>query len=131
VGKVSGSRTTIGPRVRADDHAAAAGDRLPSLRIARAEAEWLSDLTRHRGFTLLAALAAETPTPALAAFLDKVGSRYSRCLEVRSLPAAPADLTAPNTAAQLYLVRPDGYIALRCDESETAKLETWLRSTLL
>jgi hypothetical protein len=115
----------------ADDPLPQAGDRMPTLNIARAGAEWLSDLMRHAGFTLLAALPMETATPKLAAFLDRVGARYARCLKTRTLTKAPADLTAGSLAAQLYLVRPDGYVALRATENEATRIEGWLESTLL
>ena len=129
VGKVSGLAYHYRPEgAPSDDGLPQAGDRLPSLRLGRAEAEWLSELTRHNGFTLLAALPTEVATPALAALLQKVGSQYARCLRVRSLPHAPVELTA--AAARLYLVRPDGYIAVRCDAADTMSLETYLGSTL-
>jgi hypothetical protein len=132
VGKVSGLSYHYRPEgARTDDPLPQAGDRMPTLKIARAGAEWLSDLMRHTGFTLLAVLPTETVMPGLAAFLDRVGSRYGRCLKTRTLPKGPAELTAGSAAAQLYLVRPDGYVALRTAENETARIEDWLESTLL
>jgi len=101
------------------------------MRIARADADWLSDLMRHTGFTLLAALPTEAMAPKLAEFLDRIGTRYARCLKTRVLPKAPAELAARGVAAQLYLVRPDGYVALRAAENEAARIESWLKSTLL
>jgi len=132
VGRVSGVAYHYRPEgAPADDPLPQAGDRMPTLKIARPAAEWLSDLMRHTGFTLLAALPTETVTSNLAAFLDRVGARYARCLKTRTLPNAPADLIAGSTAGQLYLVRPDGYVALRAAEQDAARVEDWLASTLL
>ena len=86
---------------------------------------------RHTGFTLLAALPTETVTPKLAALLDRIGARYARCVKTHALPKAPAELTAGSAGGQLYLVRPDGYVALRAAENESARIEDWLESTLL
>jgi NADPH-dependent dioxygenase len=132
VGRVSGLSYHYRPEgAPTDDPLPQAGDRMPTLKIARPDAAWLSDLMRHTGFTLLAALPTEAVTPKLAAFVDRVGARYARCLKTRTLPKAPAQLTAGSAAAQLYLVRPDGYVALRAAENEAERIESWLESTLL
>ncbi|MEO8464770.1 MAG: FAD-dependent monooxygenase [Gammaproteobacteria bacterium] len=132
VGKVSGLAYHYRSEgASADDPLPQAGDRMPTLKIARSGVEWLSDLLRHTSFTLLAALPTKMATPELTAFLDRVGARYGRCLKTHALSDAPPELMAGSAGAQLYLLRPDGYVALRAAENATARIESWLESALL
>ena len=131
VGKVSGLSYHYRPEgANSDDPLPQAGDRMPNVKLGRSDVEWLSDLLRHTSFTLLAALPITTATPEIVAFLDRIGTRYSGCLKTRTLPNAPAELLAGASTAQLYLVRPDGYVALRAAAHDTARVEGWLSSTL-
>jgi len=131
VGKVSGLSYNYRPDgANADDPLPQAGDRMPNVNLRRNDAEWLFDLLRHTGFTLLVASPAARVTAELGGFLERIGARFPRGLKVRVVPQSPAQLTGGEAAAQLYLVRPDGYIALRAAEGDTARLESWLGSTL-
>jgi len=132
VGRVSGLSYHYRPEgASTDDPLPQAGDRMPTLKLANSGSQWLSDLMRHTGFTLLAALPTETVPPKVVAFLERVGTRYSRCLSAHALPRAPAELTGGGAQGQLYLVRPDGYVALRAAENDAVRIESWLESALL
>jgi 2-polyprenyl-6-methoxyphenol hydroxylase-like FAD-dependent oxidoreductase len=130
VGKVSGLSYHYRPEgADADDPLPQAGDRMPNVQLARGDADWLSDLLRHTCFTLLAALPGAKPAPELGALLERVGARYPRSLKAHALPNAPAEILAGD-AAQLYLVRPDGYVAVRAAAGDAAGIERWLGATL-
>ena len=132
VGKVSGLSYHYRPEgANADDPLPQAGDRMPNVRLRRGDAEWLSDMLRHTGFTLLAAVPAAQPPAELNALLDRLGERFSRSMKVRVVPQAPKELTAGGEETQLYLIRPDGYVGLRVTANEGNRLEAFLKSTLL
>ena len=124
VGKVSGLayhyRSEADPSP--DDGMPRAGDRLPNVPLAGAHrGQWLTDLLRHGDFTLLVCANEESTRANLPA---------RRGLVVESLVPAPAVLLPADAAPQLYLVRPDGYLALRCAASDAAKVTALLGSIL-
>lgn len=127
VGKVSG----LAYHYRGEDAAAAsasmplAGDRLPNVPLSgRYSGKWLSDLYRHGDYTLLVCAAAEA---------DLAGANLNlhQRLSPQVLVPAPPQLLAAGSAPQLYLVRPDGYLALRCDIARGAEMTRWLKGVLL
>ena len=123
VGKVSGlayhyrSDTAV-----ADDGLPRAGDRLPNMPLAGIHGgKWLTDLFRHGDFTLLVCAQDDT---APVSFPVRRG-----VLLVQLLPAPQALLPADGQP-QIYLVRPDGYLAVRCSVPDRAKVTTFLDSIL-
>jgi NADPH-dependent dioxygenase len=132
VGKVSGLSYHYRPDgITSAGHLPTAGDRLPNVKVKAKPAAWVSDFIRHTGFTLLAVPAqAKRAAPKLDALLENIGSAYRESLVTRVLRGAPAELVAGAAGTQLYLVRPDGYIALRCSADDPAPLERWLGTSL-
>ena len=110
-----------------------AGDRMPNLRLPEgASATWTSDLLRHTQFTLLAACGTDAGTEELGSRLERLRERYPASLEVRVLTPAPTELVgAVPDDANLYLVRPDGYLALKTGARDIASLERWLSRSLV
>jgi 2-polyprenyl-6-methoxyphenol hydroxylase-like FAD-dependent oxidoreductase len=132
VGKVSGLAYNYRPEgASAEDALPQAGDRMPNAKLGQSRAPWLSDLLRHTGFTLLAALPGQKSTAGIDELLKVARARYPRSLQAHSLPNAPPQLLAGSSEPQLYLVRPDGYVALRAAASDAARIESWLASALL
>lgn len=126
VGRVSG----IAYHYRPEDAAVAqngllqAGDRLPNLPLAgKHSGKMLVDLLRHGGFTLLVC--------ASDAELGRGKLPARNGLVTESLSPAPPQLRAADSAPQLYLVRPDGYLALRCELEESAEITRWLKTVLV
>jgi 2-polyprenyl-6-methoxyphenol hydroxylase-like FAD-dependent oxidoreductase len=124
VGKVSG----LAYHYRGDADAAAdegmprAGDRLPNVPLTGAHnGKWLTDLIRHGGFTLL-----------VCAHEDSVRLNLPsrRGLVTELLVPAPPALLPADAAPQLYLVRPDGYLALRCPAADAAQVTALLNTIL-
>jgi len=130
VGKVSGlSYHYRGDGELTGDGLPQAGDRMPNVPLAAGGC--LTDWLRHIGFTLVAALPADAPEPALLESLESVGKRHPERLDVRVLPGAPGELATRDSSGQFYLVRPDGYVALRCRADERSTLDAGLRAWLL
>jgi len=126
VGKVSGLSyhyRTAGQG--AADTGPQAGDRFPNMRLTGGPAEWLGDLTRGTGFTLLAARADDAPDAALESKLAALRTRYRAVLTTRVLKRAPPALLA-NGESCAYLVRPDAYIAARGESGDWQPIEGWL-----
>lgn len=102
-----------------------AGDRLPNLPLAgKHNGKWVTDLLRSGGYTLLVCARAEA---------DVAGASFNLHprLTTHILAPAPVQLLARATAPQLYLVRPDGYLALRCDVDSGANVTRVLKGVLL
>jgi 2-polyprenyl-6-methoxyphenol hydroxylase-like FAD-dependent oxidoreductase len=123
VGKVSG----LAYHYRGEGDAAgsdgmpAAGYRMPNVFLSgKHSGKWLTDLTRHGGYTLLVCVAHEAETVGL-----RISPRQS--LMMHALAPAPLELLHPDAAPQIYLVRPDGYLAFRGDVSDSAGLEHALK----
>lgn len=124
VGKVSGIayhyRSDADTAI--DDGMPRAGDRLPNPLLAGKHAgKMLSELLRHGDFTLLLCAHEADARPALP-------PRRGVVNEV--LAPAPAALLPQHAPAQLYLVRPDGYLALRCAATEADRIEALLNNLL-
>jgi len=121
VGKVSGLAYHYHNETEAgsDDGMPRAGDRLANVALSGKHAgKWLSDLLRHGNFTLLVcAHDAESP-PRMS---------LPRIVVTELLAPAPPELLPPQAEAQLYLVRPDGYLALRCAATESARVTAYLK----
>ncbi|MEY4642180.1 MAG: hypothetical protein RLZZ227_2174 [Pseudomonadota bacterium] len=101
-----------------------AGDRMPNVSLAgRYSGKWLSDLTRHGGYTIIVCAASEAEAPRV-----QVNPRFSLVTHV--LAPAPRELLASGAAAQIYLIRPDGYLALRCDAADIGRLQSTLDGLL-
>ncbi len=127
VGKVSG--LSYHYRDDAEDSADTgmprAGDRLPNVPLSgKHDGKWLVDLLRHSGYTLLVCAAHEAD---VAAAKLHVNPRVA----THVLAPAPMRLLAAGAAPQLYLVRPDGYLALRCDMARSTEITQWLKAVLL
>lgn len=101
----------------ADDGMPCAGDRMPNLPLAGKHAgKSLYDLLRHGEFTLLLCTnehGAHSLPP-------------RRGIVVDVLQPAPEALLPAQAEPQLYLVRPDGYLALRCAAEDDAGVTTFL-----
>ena len=78
---------------------------------------------RHGGFTLLVC--------ASDAELGRGKLPARNGLVTEFLSPAPPQLRAADSAPQLYLVRPDGYLALRCELEESAEISRWLKTVLV
>jgi NADPH-dependent dioxygenase len=95
-----------------------AGDRMPNVQLSgKHTGRQLSDLLRHSGYTLLVCAVREADAAALR-------STHHPALVTHVLAPAPPELLGANAPPQLYLVRPDGYLALRCALQEGACMET-------
>ncbi|MBF6303072.1 FAD-dependent monooxygenase [Nocardia amamiensis] len=120
-----------------------AGDRAPDVDITSTLR--VHDLLRHPGYTLL--VFQRDPLSTLAASVGQVAQPYSRQLRVVVIAsselgsAAPAgaviaesdevfSLFGDSGADMLCLVRPDGYIGLRCCAGEKAALFATLQALL-
>lgn len=127
VGKVSG--ITYHYRSGADTSAAdglpVTGDRMPNVSLSgKHSGKSLIDLIRHSAYTLLVCVTGETEA---AGF--KLAARPGLVTHV--LAPAPAALLDFTGSPQLYLVRPDGYLAFRCEMTRSAELGRWLNTVLL
>jgi 2-polyprenyl-6-methoxyphenol hydroxylase-like FAD-dependent oxidoreductase len=128
VGKVSGVAYHYRADGAPDSALPQAGDRLPNVLLRNTE--WLGDALRHVGFTLIAALTSDESDVVVARKLDELERVYAGRLRVRTVLRAPLPLVTVASGPQLYLVRPDGYVALRCAAEDFAVLERWLAASL-
>lgn len=125
VGRVSGIAYHYHPEnaASANDDMPQAGDRLPNLPLAgKHEGRMLTDLMRHGGFTVLIC------SQDMEGVRSNIPVRSEVVTEV--LTPAPQQLLAPGSPPQLYVVRPDGYLALRCELALSAEAAQWLKSVL-
>lgn len=126
VGKVSG----LAYHYRPDDIEAAqlpqAGDRAPDAELPDKAGSWVYDLTRHTGFTLLAALPDRKGAVEAGSIVQDIVARSSGLVHGAVLAPAPAAYVDASGTAQLYLIRPDGYIALRTELAAAHQMRTWL-----
>ena len=124
VGRVSGLsyHYRAGDTHDADDGMPREGDRMPDCLLSGSHAHLsLLDLFRHGGFTLLACVhgGGSMPLP-----------RPRPGVVVEVLQPAPTALLPASSPPQLYLVRPDGYLALRCALPDYARIAGRLREIL-
>ena len=103
-----------------------AGDRMPDLQLPQGR---LYELSRHPCFTLLLVSQAVT-SPAHYAKLEALVQRNPRALQLLVLDKAPAQFLQ-DSDARLYLIRPDGYLALQVPVSDLESLEHWCQAHLL
>jgi NADPH-dependent dioxygenase len=131
LGKVSGLSYHYRPEGAAASGLTMAGDRMPNLRLpANAGGEWLTDLLRHTGLTLLAALPGSADR-STESWLDATTEPYRGRVERRAVPNAPRDLIGSDGRAHYYLVRPDGYVAASAPEHERVAIERRLEELLV
>lgn len=104
------------------------GDRAPDALLPGTENQWVYDLTRHTGFTLLAAVPAGTQRGNIDATLNAIKAKYPELIHTAVLTPAPAAYIGSATEPLLYLIRPDGYIAVSCSLAEENKLENQLHT---
>lgn len=101
-----------------------AGDRAPNVELPRTRAgASLYDFIRHSGFTLLIAVPGISLPPA-AVTLAKQLAGFGNVLKIHIM--APAPVRYAGATTQLFLLRPDGYIAFCCDLSDGRALRDWL-----
>lgn len=101
------------------------GDRMPDLYLPQGR---LFALSRHGGFVLLLIAASHTAR-AVQERLHILLQPYSDCVHVLSVP--PSAELAGSEGDHLLLIRPDGYVALRCHAQDIACLQTWLAGHLI
>lgn len=108
-----------------------AGDRMPNVELpAGAGGEWLTDLLRHTRFTLLA-MAPSNIDSSTENWMAAMAGKHRGSIETRTVPNAPRELVAADGGAQLYLVRPDGYVAASAPNREHRNVERALGVLLL
>lgn len=105
----------------ADDGMPQEGDRMPDCMLSgRHDGLCLLDLFRHGGFTLLACTdGMKLPLPP------------EQGVAVEVLDPAPPALLPASAPPQLYLVRPDGYLAMRCAAADADRVAARLREILM
>lgn len=101
-----------------------AGDRMPDFALPHSS---LYARSRHAAFMLIVATAGDVDT-ALLQRVSSILQPYRHCITLLPTSQAPAWLS--DGAEALYLVRPDGYVALRCDAQATDHLQAWLAAQL-
>jgi NADPH-dependent dioxygenase len=125
VGRVSGIAYHYHPEhaAPAKDGMPGAGDRLPNLPLSgKHNGKMLTDLIRHGGFTVLVC--------GQEADINRGALPLRSGVVTEILAPAPPQLLAAGSAPQVYLVRPDGYLALRCDLAHSAEVGEWLNAVL-
>ncbi|MCP5145965.1 MAG: FAD-dependent monooxygenase [Gammaproteobacteria bacterium] len=116
---------------RTDANAAAgglaAGDRMPDVLLPAPYGDWLSSFLRHGGFTLLVVGEASMTMPSMNEI--QAISADSR-LPITHLRVVGGRLAegGNNQLPWLYLVRPDGYLAISCHWSDRAQCRDHLKS---
>jgi len=131
VGKVSGLAYHYrSAEARATSGLPQAGDRMPNVALPDGTSPWLGDALRHTGCTLIGALAGDEADGALLAELAAVESAYSGRVVTRVAKGAPEALVAMGSRPQLYLVRPDGYLAARGASGDSGAIDEWLAASL-
>lgn len=107
------------------------GDRMPNLPLGNMpDKQWLYDLTRHSGMTLLVAMRGDGFDGDLQSVVQGITKCYPDALRSVELPHAPAALLPENADARLYLVRPDAYLAQSCDPANPDELKRWIKTYL-
>lgn len=127
VGKVSG----LAYHYRADGTAVSAlpqaGDRAPDAEVPGKPGHQVYDFTRHTGFTLLAALPDAGDLKAAESVVQDVVAGSNGLVHGAVLAPAPSAYVEAGGRTQLYLIRPDGYIALRTTLAAPQQMREWLR----
>lgn len=132
VGKVSGIAYHYRAEGSAPEALPQAGDRAPDAVLPGQADARVYDLTRHTAFTLLAAvpqqvLDASGPEAADAREqLQRLAAEFPQLLRAELLAPAPAVYAGDGRDTLFYLIRPDGYVALRCARQDVQQLRHWL-----
>jgi 2-polyprenyl-6-methoxyphenol hydroxylase-like FAD-dependent oxidoreductase len=127
VSRVSGIAYHYHPEAApaANDGMPQSGDRLPNLPLGgKHNGKWVADLLRSGGYTLLVCANTE-------ADLGGASFNLHPRLVTHVLAPAPAGLLARGSVPQLNLVRPDGYLALRCELERASDVLRALKAVLL
>ena len=103
-----------------------AGDRAPNAVLPAEPGSWVHDRIRHTGFTLLAALPHAAGATAAAATLQRLAQAHAGLVHTAVLAPAPSAYVQTEGPAQLYVVRPDGYLALRVELDAAQQAAAWL-----
>lgn len=130
VGKVSGLAYHYRPAAAAASALPQAGDRAPDARVPGHPERWLYDHTRHTGFTLLVAVPAAEDTAAANAArqsMERIAAPHAALVHAVLLAPAPAAYADAGSGPQLYLIRPDGYVALRAPLADASRIQQWLQ----
>lgn len=103
-----------------------AGDRMPDMPLLDGR---LYEQSRHTGFTLLLATRA-LPSSEQCSLAKALAHKYSSVMRLLELHSAPAQYLQ-GSDARLYLIRPDGYLALQVPLSEADSLNHWCQANLV
>lgn len=127
VGKVSGLAYHYRPEGSLASALPQAGDRAPDAAVPGQPGRQVYDLTRHTGFTLLAALPDAAGLKAAEAVVQDIVASSKGLVRGAVLAPAPSAYVEAGGSAWLYLIRPDGYIALRAALATPQQMQAWLR----
>lgn len=103
-----------------------AGDRAPDAQLPNSKDQWLYSLTRHTGFTLLAAVPDGTATAEAEGILKQMKAQHPKLLHTAILNPSPLAYIGKANETLLYLIRPDGYVGLRTTLKQHQLMLQWL-----